>query len=77
VEGKRDELLAELPKVIAYYDLRVRACETLRERRAIAEKEAQEALKEYRAELRWARERLAAAPGDSPASDESDKGDIP
>ncbi len=77
VEGKRDDLLAELPKVIAYYELRVRTYESLSERRAILEKEAQVALQEYHGELRWARERLAATRGDSPGSDESDNGDMP
>jgi hypothetical protein len=60
VEGRRDELLTELPKVIAYYEYRVRLYKSLLKFQVIAEKEAQEALKQFGEELRLARERLAA-----------------
>lgn len=41
-----------------------RACESLRRHKAIPEAEAQEALKEVGAELRGARQRLAALRGE-------------
>jgi thioredoxin-related protein len=63
LEGKRDDLLAALPKVIAYYEFRVRWYESLRRHAAIPEGEAQQALKESGEELRRARDRLAALRG--------------
>jgi hypothetical protein len=60
VEGRRDDLRADLPKVIAYYEFRIRKCESLRKFKAISEQEADEALKESGEQLKWARERLAA-----------------
>jgi thioredoxin-related protein len=67
LEGSRDDLLAELPKAIAYYEFRVRWYESLRRHVAIPEGEAQQALKESGEELRKAQERLAALRG-TPAS---------
>jgi hypothetical protein len=77
VENRRDDLRAELPKVIAYYELRVGTYQTLRRHKAIAEKEAEQALKEFEEELRWARERLAALRGDPASQDKTGKGGKP
>jgi hypothetical protein len=74
VEGKRDDLLAELPKVIAYYERRVQRYETLRAVRAVSEQEAREAAKADESELKQARDRLAIL-RDAPAT--RDKGGKP
>jgi hypothetical protein len=74
VEGKRDDLLAELPKVIAYYERRVQRYETLRAVGAVSEQEAREAVKADESELKQARDRLAAL-RDAPAT--RDKGGKP
>jgi hypothetical protein len=67
-EGRRGELLAGLPKVIAYHEWRIEKYQTLLRHRAIAEKDAQEAVSESAVELRWARERLAALRGKAPGT---------
>jgi hypothetical protein len=72
-EGKRDTLLAELPKVIAYYEQRVRYDEALSRHKAISEQEAQQSLKESGEELRRARERLAALRGTPASPDKAGK----
>lgn len=64
VEGRRDILLVELPKVIAHYERRIRRDQALFCRGAITENEALESRKAVEPELRWARERLAAATAD-------------
>jgi hypothetical protein len=69
VEDKQDDLRAELPKVIAYYEFQVHRYESLRKYKAISEQEAEEALKQWGAELKRARERLAAL-REAPASPE-------
>jgi thioredoxin-related protein len=74
LEGKRDDLLAELPKAIAYYEFRVRWYESLRQHAAIPEGEAQQALKESGEELRRARERLAALRGAAASQDKPGEG---
>jgi hypothetical protein len=74
LEGRRDDLLAELPKVIAYYEFRVRWYESLRRHAAIPEREAQQALKESGEELRRARERLAALRGAAARQDKPGEG---
>jgi hypothetical protein len=74
VEGGRDDLRAELPKVIAYYELRIRTYQSLRRHKAIPEQEAQEALKEFGDELRWAKERLAALRGEPAGQDKTGQG---
>jgi hypothetical protein len=72
-EGKRDDLLAALPNVIAYYDWRIQRYQSLRQHRAIPEEVAQEALKESDTELRWARERLAGLRGNSASQNKGSK----
>src|SRR4051794_23822613 len=58
-EGRRDDLLAALPKVIAYHEWRIQRYQSLLRGRAIPEEEARATLKESEAELRRARGRLA------------------
>ena len=77
VENRRDDLRAELPKLIKYYELQVRRYKYLSEHGVILDKDAQEALKEFEAELRWARERLAALTGDPASQDKTDKNGNP
>src|SRR5262249_45934223 len=45
-EGRPDDLRAELPKVIAYYQRRIQRYQSLRQHKAIPEEEAQAALRE-------------------------------
>ena len=76
-EGRRDDLRAELPKVIAYHQWRIRRYQSLLRNKAISETEAQAALREARAELREARERLAGLRGGRARKDKTGKGDKP
>jgi hypothetical protein len=76
-EGRRDDLSAELPKVIAYHEWRIQRYQSLRQHKAISEEEAQAALKESETDLRWARERLAGLRGDPARQDKTGKGDKP
>jgi hypothetical protein len=76
-EGRRDDLLAELPKVIAYYEWRIQRYQSLRQHKLIPEEEAQAAMKESETDLRWARERLAGLRGDPARQDKTGKGDKP
>ena len=64
-EGRRADLRAELPKVIAYHEWRMRRYRTLLRLNAISKEDAETALKDLEPELRWARGRLAGL-GDSP-----------
>jgi hypothetical protein len=64
MQGRRDDLQAELPKVIAYHEWRVRRYQSLLLHKAITQMEAQAALQESGEELRWARERLVCLRGD-------------
>jgi hypothetical protein len=57
-EGKPEALLAELPKVIAYYEWRLHFSRTLRENHAIPEDEARKEEAESAWQLRQARQRL-------------------
>jgi hypothetical protein len=63
IENRRDDLLVELPKVIAYHEGRIRRYDALLAAKAIDEAEAKAALEEIRAELRRAKDRLAAVRG--------------
>ena len=63
-QGRRDDLLAALPKVVAYHEWRIQRWQSLLLHKAIPEEEARAALKESETELRWARERLACLRGD-------------
>jgi chromosome segregation ATPase len=76
-EGKRDDLVAELPKVIAYYEWQIKTCQSMREQRVISEEEAQEVVKESATELRRARERLANLRGDPAKQDKARNGGNP
>ena len=60
----RADLLAALPKVIAYHAWRIRRYQSLLLHKAITEEDALAALKESETELRWARERLACLRGE-------------
>jgi hypothetical protein len=62
-EGRPNDLLAELPKVLAYEEWRIQRYQSLREHKAISEHDARAVLKEAEADLRWARERLTALRG--------------
>ena len=59
VEGRREDLRVELPKVIAYYERHMRRYQLLIRYKAITDQEAQQALKEDGPELKWAQDRLA------------------
>ena len=63
-QGRRDDLIAALPKVIAYHEWRIQRCQSLLLHKAITEEDALAALKESETELRWAQERLACLRGD-------------
>jgi hypothetical protein len=73
-DGKRGDLRAELPKVIAYHEWRIQRFQALLRKRVIAEKEAQAALKASETELRWARGCLASMRGDSAKLPKTGKG---
>jgi chromosome segregation ATPase len=75
MEDRRDDLRAELPKVIEYYEYRIRKYQTLRRHKAIMDQEAEEALKESGEELKWARDRLAALRDDPAGTEKTGKGD--
>jgi hypothetical protein len=60
VENRSDISLVELPKVVDYYEYRIRMFEALRSHNAVTEKEATASLKELREELVLARERLSS-----------------
>jgi hypothetical protein len=64
VEDRRDVLLAELPKVIAYYEGQIRMSQALLKAGAIRETEAKATLAKYGEELGRAKERLAATKGE-------------
>ena len=59
VEGRRDDLRVELPKVITYYERHMRRYQLLSRYKAITDQEAQQALNEDGPELKWARDRFA------------------
>jgi hypothetical protein len=63
-EGKRAELLAELPRVIAYEEWRIKRYHSLLELKAISEETAEEGSKQPKQDLQWARERLAELRGE-------------
>jgi hypothetical protein len=63
-EGRRDDLLAELPKVIACHEWRIQNYQSLARHKAIPEEVTREAVKESETELRWARERLVGLRGE-------------
>jgi hypothetical protein len=77
VEGRRDDLRAELPRVIVYYERRLRTYQTLLGHKAIPEKTAQEGLKEFREKLRRAREQLTALQMSSARGDRTGTGGRP
>jgi hypothetical protein len=60
LEGRRDDLRAELPKVIAWYEFQIKHYKRAFEVMVIAEKEAKENIKECEEKLRQARDRLAS-----------------
>jgi hypothetical protein len=70
---RQDVLLAELPKVIAYYEWRLRRYQILLRNKVILEHQVQHVLKDCRRKLRWARERLAGLRGDSDRLDNQGK----
>jgi hypothetical protein len=76
-EGRRDDLRAEMPKVIAYHEWRIQRYQSLLQHKAIAEGDAQEALKEFGEELRRARDRLAGLRGDPAGPDKTGNGSKP
>jgi hypothetical protein len=76
-EGRRDDLRAELPKVIAYHEWRMERYRCLRRLGVISEEVADEALKESKTELREARERLARLPGDPTKQEQTGKKEKP
>jgi len=64
VENRRDVLLAELPKLIAYYDGQIRMHQALLKVGGIDPTEAKASIAKDSEELRRAKERLAAAKGE-------------
>jgi hypothetical protein len=77
MEDRRDDLRAELPKAIAYYERRIRKYQALLEAKAVEEQEAKEGLKELAEELQYARGRLAALRKAPASQDKDGKGDKP
>lgn len=77
VEGRKSDLQAELPRVIEFYEARMREIQNLLLHRAISDKDAQQSLKELREELRWARKRLTSLRGDSSTQDSPGHGSRP
>lgn len=69
-ENDEKTLRTELPKAIAYYQLRIQSFTKLREANAISDELAAKVVKEVEAELQWARNRLsrlsAKSGGDKP-----------
>jgi hypothetical protein len=76
-EGRRDDLRAELPKVIAYHEWRMERHQCLRRPGVISEEVADEAIKVSETELGEARERLARLPGDPTKEEQTGKKEKP
>jgi hypothetical protein len=74
-EGKRDDLLAALPKVIAYHEWRIQRYQALRLHGVIPDAEVQAALKEPEKDLGWARQRLDGLRRDPASQDKTGKGE--
>ena len=76
-ENRRDDLIAELPRVIAYHEWRIRFYQRSVKQMVITEQEAGEVLKESETDLRWARERLAQLRGGPSRQEKTGKNDKP